>query len=168
MRSFFSKNSDKCNRDNNFKNKCNFIQNRITSYFHAMILFVFKSIKFETFASIHVREIVSRQFSISQHSISLISFFFRFSKISRSVFVCKHCKEHFVIYRFIDWVMSNVFKVENNEIFMKTRYWRFVSFHFVLKKYWSSWNHYFEKINMLFVCFVRSFFLIIVDRFEKA
>ena len=29
MRSFFSKNFDKCNRDNNFKNKYKFIQNRI-------------------------------------------------------------------------------------------------------------------------------------------
>ena len=93
IRSFFSRDFDKCN----FVNKCNFIQNRITSYFHAMILFVSKSIKFEIFKSTHIREIVSRQFSISQHSISFI-FFFRFSRIFRLFFVCKHCQKRFVIY----------------------------------------------------------------------
>ena len=62
MRSFFFRDFDKCN----FANKCDFIQNCITLYFHAIITFVFKSIKFETFESTHVRENVSRQFSISR------------------------------------------------------------------------------------------------------
>ena len=171
IRSLFSRDFDKCN----FANKCDFIQNRITSYFHATISSVSKSIKFETFESTHVRENVSRQFSISRwFSISFIFFSFRFvsmrfffSTFSRSFFVCKHCQERSVIYRFIDWVMSNVSKIENNEIFMKQRYWNFVSFRSTLKEYWSFWNHYFEKVNMLFVCFDRSFSLIIVDRFEE-
>ena len=87
---------------------------------------------------------------------------FHFSTVFRSFFVCKHCQRRFVIYRFIDWVVSNVSKVENNEIFMKQRYWSFVSFHFVLKEYWF----FFEKVTTLrklehvvclFVLFVRFF-----------
>ena len=49
MRSFFFRDFDKCN----FANKYNFIQNRITLYFYAMITFVFKSIKFEIFLTMH-------------------------------------------------------------------------------------------------------------------
>ena len=70
MRSFFSRDFDKCN----FANKCDFVQNRITSYFHAIILSVFKSFKIETFASTHD--------SIKQ-STRTSSFLFRF--ISRFV-----------------------------------------------------------------------------------
>ena len=116
-----------------------------------MISFVSKSIKFETFESTHVRENFSRQFSIFSRSISFNFFFrfvsmrFSFSKIFRRIFVCKHCQKRFVIYRFIDWIKSNVSKIENNEIFMKMRYWRFVSFHSALKKYWFL----FEKIIIL-------------------
>ena len=164
MRVIFSKISDKYN----FANKCNFIQNNITLYFHAMITFVFKSIKFETFAFTHVRENVFRQFSIF-HFISFTSFFFRFLKIFRSFSVCKHCQKRFVIYWFIDWVTSNVTKIENNKIFMKMRYWRFVFFRFVLKKYWFF---YFEKVIILkkstcclFVCclFVHFFYQSLID-----
>ena len=74
IHSFFSRDFDKYN----FANKYDFIQNRITLYFYAIITFVFKSIKFEIFKSIYVREIFSRQFSISSHSIAFISFFFSF------------------------------------------------------------------------------------------
>ena len=105
MRSFFSRDFDKCS----LANKYDFIQSRITSYFHTTILSVSKSIKFETFESTHVREIVSRQFSISQHSISFIFFSsrfvsmcFSFSTFSRSFSVCRHCQRRSVIYRFID------------------------------------------------------------------
>ena len=164
MRSFSFRDFDKCN----FANKCDFIQSRITLYFNAMIIFAFKSIKFEAFESTHARENLSRQFSIFSRSISFVFFSFRFvsmrfsfSKIFRSVSVCKHCQKRFVIYRFIDWIMSNVSKVENNKIFMKMRYWRFVSFHSTLKKYWL----FLEKVITLrklkhVVCllFVRSFF----------
>ena len=132
-KSLSSRSLGKCNSKSNCK--FDFIQSRITSYFHAMILFAFKSIKFEAFESTHARENLSRQFSIF-HSISSISFSFRFSRISRSPFVCRHCQERFVIYWFIDWIMSNVSKVENNEILKEMRYWRFVSFHSVLKEYW--------------------------------
>ena len=97
-------------------------------------------------------------FSLFRFIFRFFSMRFSFSTFSRSFFVCKNCQKRFVIYRFIDWIMSNVFKIENNEIFMKRRYWNFVSFCFTLKKYWFFWNYYFEKINMLFVfCFVRSF-----------
>ena len=163
-KSLFFRNFDKCN----LANKCNFIQNRITLYFHAIITFVFKSIKFEIFESTHVRENVSRQFSIFSRSISSISFSFRFSRISRSFFVCKHCQKRFVIYCFIDWITSSVFKIENNEIFKEMRYWRFAFLRFALKKYWFL----FEKVTTLrklaccclfVVLFVFSF-LLIVDR----
>ena len=164
-KSLFSRSFDKCN----FKNKCDFIQNRITSYFHATISFASKSIKFETFESTHVRESFSRHFSIF-HSISFISRSFRFSRIFRSFSVCRHCQKRFVIYWFIDWVKRNVSKIENNEIFMRMRYWRFASLHSVLRKYWFL----LEKVIILkkstcclFVCFARSFSLWIVDRFEK-
>ena len=162
MRSFSFRDFDKCN----FANKCNFIQNRITSYFHAMITFAFKSIKFETFESTHVRENFSRQFSIF-HSTSFISFFFRFSKISRFFFVCRHCQERFVIYRFIDWVVSNVSKVENNEISMRMRYWNFVFFHSALKKYWL----FLEKVIALkklehVVCLLFCSFILSVNRWS--
>ena len=143
-KSLSSRNLDKCNSKNNCK--FNFIQNRITSYFHATISSASKSIKFETFESTHARENVSRQFSIFSRSIWFISFLFRFSRIFRSFSVCKHCQKRFVIYWFIDWITSNVSKVENNEIFMKMRYWRFASFHSTLRKYWLF---YFEKIITL-------------------
>ena len=163
-KSLFSRDFDKCN----FANKCDrFIQSRITSYFHATISSVSKSIKFETFESTHVRERISRQFSISS-SISFISFSFRFvfsmrfrfSTFSRSFSVCKHCQKRSVIYRFIDWVMSNVFKIESNEIFMRMRYWRFVFFHFVLKEYWLFC---FEKVITLkkYACL----FVVLLARF---
>ena len=67
MRSSFSRDSDKCSSKNNCK--FNFIQSRITSYFHAMILFVSKSIKCEAFSATHV--------SMKQ-SIRTSSFMFRF------------------------------------------------------------------------------------------
>ena len=165
MRFSFSKIVDKNNC------KSDFIQTRITSYFHAMILSVFKSIKFEAFASIHV----SIKHSIRMSFSRIFRFFsssmrFFLSKISRSFFVCKHCQERFVIYWFIDWIMSNVSKIENNEILMKQRYWSFVSFRSILKKYWFF---YLEKIITLrkstcclFVLFAH-LLLLIVDRFEK-
>ena len=71
MRFFSSKIFDKCC----LKSNCDFIQTRITSYFNATISSASKSIKFEAFESTHVRENVSRQFSISS-SISSIFFFF--------------------------------------------------------------------------------------------
>ena len=164
MRSFFSKIHDKCN----LKSNCDFIQSRITLYFHAIILFAFKSIKFEAFASAHVSMKHSTRTSSSRISRFSFSMRLSFSTFSRLFFVCRHCQKRFVIYWFIDWVTSNVSKVENNEIFMRMRYWRFAFLHSTLKKYWFSWDHYFEKISMLFVCFVHSLFLVIVDRFEKA
>ena len=95
MRSFFSKIHDKCN----FKNNCDLIQNRITSYFHAMISSAFKSIKFETFASTHV----SMKHSIRTSFSRIFRFFsssmrFSFSTFSRFSFVCKHCQKRFVTY----------------------------------------------------------------------
>ena len=88
MRSFFSRDFDKCN----LVNKCDFIQSRITLYFYTTISSVSKSIKFEIFESTHVRENVSRQFSISRwFSILFIFFSCRFSRIFRSFSVCKHC-----------------------------------------------------------------------------
>ena len=148
-KSLFSRSFGKCS----FKSKCDLIQSRITLYFHAMILFASKSIKFETFASIHV----SMKHSIRTSLSRIFRFFsssmrFFFSAFSRSSFVCKHCQRRFVIYRFIDWVMSSVSRVENNEISMEMRYWNFVSLRSTLRKYWFSWDHYFEKVSMLFVC----------------
>ena len=175
MSSFFSKNFDKCNRKCNFANKYDFIQNRITSYFHAMISFVFKSIKFETFASTHdsIKQSIRTSFFLFRLISRFVSMRFSFSTFSRSFFVCKHCQKRSIIYWFIDWVTLNVSKTENNEIFMKQRYWNFVSSRFILKKYWFL----FEKVIILkkltcclFVCcFVRSSFLLFVDRswFEK-
>ena len=156
MRSSFSRDFDK----RNFANKCDFIQNCITSYFHATISFASKSIKFEIFESTHVRENFSRQFSIFS-SISFIwfrsfRFIFRFSMIFRSVSVCRHCQKRFVIYWFIDWIMSNVFKIENNEIFMKQRYWSFASSRSILRKYWFLFDEIttLKKLTCcLFICF---------------
>ena len=165
MRSFSLRDSGKCNSENNCKS--DFIQSRITSYFHAMITFAFKSVKVEAFESTHARENVSRQFSIFSRSISSISFSFRFSKISRSSFVCRHCQERFVIYRSIGWVMPNVFRVENNEIFMRQRYWSFASLRSTLRKYWSLFGKITTSRKLaccLFVCFVRSSSLLFVDR----
>ena len=99
-KSLFSRDFDKCN----FKNNCkfNFIQNRITLYFHAMITFVFKSINFEIFSTTYVSMKQSIRISFSR----IFRFFFSmrifFSTFSRSFFVCKHCQKRFVIYRFID------------------------------------------------------------------
>ena len=164
MRSFFSKIYNKCN----FKNNYDFIQNRITLYFHATISSVFKSIKFETFASIHVSIKYSIRISFSRiFRFFFFSIRFFFSTFSRSFFVCKHCQKRFVIYWFIDWIMSNVSKIENNEIFMKMRYWRFVFFFILFWKsidFFTFWNHYFEKINMLFFVLFVHFILLIVDR----
>ena len=164
-KSLFSRNFDNCS----FKSKCDFIQSRITLYFHAMITSVFKTIKFEIFESTHVRENLSRKFSI----FSSISFIWsrlfrstsRFSMIFRLSSVCRHCQERFVIYWFTDWVMSVVTRIENNEIFMKIR---FASFRSALKKYWFL----FEKVTTLkklehVVCLLFCsffFFLLIVDR----
>ena len=159
MRSFFSRDSDKCS----FANKCDFIQSRITSYFHAMISSVFKSIKFETFASTH--DSIKQSTRTSSFLFRSIFRFFSssmrisFSTFSRSFLVCKHCQKRSVIYRFTDWVMRNVSRIENNEIFMRMRYWRFASLHSALKKYWSSRNHYFEKVRtccLLFCSFAFS------------
>ena len=99
MSSFSSRDFDKCS----FANKCDFIQSRITSYFYAMISFAFKSIKFETFASIHV----SMKHSTRTSSSRIFRFFSSsmrssFSTFSRFFLVCRHCQERFVIYRFID------------------------------------------------------------------
>ena len=141
MRFSFSKIIDKSNC------KFDFIQSRITSYFNAMILFVFKSIKFEAFSAMHasikqsIRISFSRIFRFFSSSIRIF-----FSTFSRSFSVCKHCQRRFVIYWFIDWVMPNVSKVENNEIFMKQRYWSFASSRSTLKKYWLF---YFEKVITL-------------------
>ena len=132
MRSSSSKILDKCN----LKSNCDFIQFRITSYFNATILFAFKSFKFEAFESTHARENLSRQFSILLSISSISTFSFRFSKISRSSFVCRHCQWRFVIYWFISWVMSIVSRVENARILMKMRFSRFVSLRSTLRKYW--------------------------------
>ena len=136
-RSFFSRDFDKCN----FKNNCkfDFIQTRITSYFNAMILSVFKSIKFETFASTHdsIKQSI-RTSSFLFRSISrFVSMRFFFSTFSRSFFVCKHCQKRSVIYWFTDWVTSNVSKAENNEILMRQRYWSFAPSRSTLREYWS-------------------------------
>ena len=131
MRLFFSKIVDKCNFKSN-----DFIRICITLYFNATILFAFKSIKFETFASTHVRENVSRQFS---RSISFISFSFRFSMIFRSISVCKQCQKRYVIYWFFSWIMSIISRVENKKIFMRVHALtirRFARSRFTLKKYW--------------------------------
>ena len=156
MRFSFSKIVDKNNC------KFDFIQTRITLYFNTIILFVFKSIKFEIFSTIHVSMKQSIRISFSR-IFRFFSFSMRivFSTFFRFFFVCKHCQKRFVIYRFIDWIVSNVLRIENNKIFMKMRYWNFVFFHFILKKYWFLFekNHYFEKVNMLFVCLFYSFFL---------
>ena len=142
-KSLFFRNFDKCN----FVNKCDFIQSRITSYFHAIILFAFKSIKFETFASIHVSMKHSTRTSFSRiFRFSFSSMRFFLSKVSRSFSVCKHFQKRFVIYWSIDWIMSSVSRIENNEIFMKQRYWNFASFRSILKEYWLF---YFEKVITL-------------------
>ena len=169
MRFSFSKIVDKNNC------KFNFIQTRITLYFNATISSVFKTIKFETFLATYV-SIKQSNCKSSSRIFRFFSFSMRisFSTFSRFFFVCKHCQKRFVIYRLIDWIMSNVSKIENNEISMRMRYWNFVSFHSILRKYWFF---YFEKITTLkklehvvclFVLFV-FFFLLIVDRswFEK-
>ena len=75
MRVCFSRNFDKCN----FKSNNRLIQIRITSYFNATILFVFETIEFEIFKSTHVRENLSRQFSISILATFSFSIFEDFS-----------------------------------------------------------------------------------------
>ena len=64
MRSLSSRDPDKCNFRSNCKS--DFMQIRITSYFNATLLSASKSVKSETFESTHVRENVSRHFSISR------------------------------------------------------------------------------------------------------
>ena len=98
MRSFFSKIHDKYN----FKNNCDFIQSRITSYFHAMISFVFKSIKFETFASIYV----SMKHSIRTSFSRIFRFFFFDAFFFFDIFAFFSCLQtlsktfrHLLIYR---------------------------------------------------------------------
>ena len=162
MRSFSSRDFDKCN----FKNNCDFIQSRITLYFNATISSVSKTIKFETFASIHVSMKYSTRTSFSRtfrFSCSMRSFFSTFSRLFS---VCRHCQRRSIIYWFIDWITSNVSKIENNEIFMKMRYWRFALLRSALKKYWFSRNHYFEKVNMLFVCLLLCSFFFSINRWS--
>ena len=135
-KSLFSRNLDKCS----FKNNCkfDFIQIRITSYFNAMILFAFKLIKFETFASTHdsIKQSIRTSFFLFRFIFRFASMRFFFSTLFRSFSVCRHCQKRFVIYWFTDWVMRNVSKIENNEIFKRQRYWSFASSRFTLKKYW--------------------------------
>ena len=152
-KSLFSRSLEKCNIRSN-----DFIQTRITSYFNATISFAFKTIKFEAFSAVHASIKQSIRISFSRTFRFSSSMRFSFSTFSRSFSVCRHCQERSVIYRFIDWVMPNVSKVENNEIFMKMRYWRFASFHSALREYWSSRSHYFEEVKTccLFVLFARS------------
>ena len=93
-KSLSSRSFDKCS----FKNKCDLIQTRITSYFNAMTLSAFKSIKFEAFSAAYV--------SIKQ-STRTSSFLFRstsrfssmrshFSTFFNSTSVCRHCQERSV------------------------------------------------------------------------
>ena len=147
MNSFFSKNFDKCNRDSNFKNKCNFIQRRITLYFYAMITSVFKSIKFETFESTHVRENVSRQFSISRwFSISFIFFFSRFVSMR---FFFRHFRVHFLFANIVKNVSSFIdLSIESRQVSQK------------LKAMKYSWRRAIE-VSLLFILLWKSidFFL---------
>ena len=164
MRPFFSKTHGNCSP----KSNCDFIQSRITSYFHAMISSVFKSIKFEAFASTHVSMKHSIRISFSRiFRFSFSSMRISFSTFSRSSSVCRHCQERFVTHWSTDWVMSSVSRVENNEIFMKQRYWSFASSRSTLRKYWPSRSHYFEKVLACCLLFTRSLFLLIVDRSER-
>ena len=146
MRSSFSRDFDKCNSKNNCKS--NFIQNRITLYFHAIILSVFKSIKFEIFSTTHVsmKQSIRTSFFMFRFISRFVSMRISFSTFFRFFFVCKHCQERFVIYWFIDWLMRTVSKIENNKIFMRQRYWSFASFRSTLKEYWFF---YLEKIITL-------------------
>ena len=165
-KSLSSRDSDKCN----FANKCDLIQSRITSYFHAMISSAFKSIKFEAFSATHVSMKQSTRISslrIFRFSSSMRLFL---STFFRSSSVCRHCQERFVIYWSTGWVTSNVSRFENNEILMRQRYWSFAPSRSTLKKYWSL----LEEVTTLkklkhVVCllFVRSLSLLIVDRFEE-
>ena len=95
MRSFSSKIHDKCS----FKNNCDLIQTRITSYFHATISSAFKTIKFEAFSAMHAS--IKQSIRISSSRISRFFSFsirFHFSTFSRSFSVCRHCQKRFVIY----------------------------------------------------------------------
>ena len=142
-KSLFFRNFDKCN----FVNKCDLIQRRITSYFNAIILSAFKSIKFEAFSAMHASIKQSSRISSSRiFRFSFSSMRIFFSTFSRSFPVCRHCQERFVIYWLIDWIMPNVSKVENNEIFMRQRYWSFASLRSTLKKYWFFYS---EKVTTL-------------------
>ena len=136
MRSFSSKIHIKCN----FKSNCDFIQSFITSYFHAIISFAFKSIfQIDQIWSICINSCSRNLFaSFFDLVLDFIYFFsFRFSKMSRRFSVCKHCQWRFVIYWFISWVMSNVSTIENKKIFMKVHFLtikRFVRFRCISRK----------------------------------
>ena len=164
-KSSFLQKFDKCN-SRNFE----LIQNRISSYFNAMISFAFKSIKFETFESTHVNENVSRQFAISLSILSISTSFFRFSKISRFSSICKHCQERSVTRRINNWFMSSVSKIENNEISMRVHSLtikRFARFRSTLREYWFLLEKVItlrELACCLFVCLFYSFSLSIVNR----
>ena len=157
-KSLSSRSFDKCN----FKSRFELIQIRITSYFNATISSVFISIKFEAFASTHAREILSRQFAISFSISSTSTSLFRFSKISRSTFVCRNCQERSVTHWSNKWIKSSASRVENNEISMRIHSLtirRFARFRSTLEEYWSLLERVItlRELACCLFCFTRLF-----------
>ena len=119
------------------KSNCGPIQSRITSYFHAVASPASKSAKSEAFAPTHARGNLPRQFAVSP-SASPTSFPFRFSKVSHSTPVCRHCQGRSATHRASNWPMPSASRVENPEIPMGMRFSRFARSRPTLGKYWPS------------------------------
>ena len=140
MRSFSPRGPGKCSP----ASKCGPIQSRITSYFHAATSPASKSAKSEASGPTHARGSVPRQFSVSRWpSASPTSFPSRFASVrpsfsafSRPPPVCRHCQGRSATYRPTGWAMPSASRVENNEIPMGMRYWRFAPLHPALGEYW--------------------------------
>ena len=104
---------------NTFSQFRNLIQIRITSYFNTTISFAFETIEFEIFKFIHVRENLSRQFSILIHF--LIS---RFLKISSTLFNSRTLSKAFC--HLLNWQLNHIKCLES---------WKRMKI-FILRKYW--------------------------------
>ena len=160
LRSFSSRNFDKCNLESNDR----FIQIRITSYLNATISFAFETIDFEIFKSTHARENLSRQFSILIHFL-----IFRFSTISSTLFNFRTLSRTF--YHLLNWQLNHIQCLESWErmkIFILKEYWFeevlkvlcFSNLSLVTLFLWES--HYFERVldrvNLFCFYFSRSLY----------
>ena len=134
------------------------VQIRITSYLNATISSVCKTTEFEIFRSTHVRENLSRQFSISILATSSFSILDTLQLSS----VLEHRQEHSVIRWSDSWIISNVSRVENEwrSLLWERLIWRslksslFSNLSLVILLLWRS--HYFEKVLECVVLFLLS------------